>query len=386
VSKKIALFTPFNPVTGGGGTIFRSLIPQLEGAEVHWFYLAESKADIPGATLLGSPVLGGAFVGDALNSARIFVTRKHPMVLEYARKIMEWEPEVVWVNAMNEGLLMGMMLRQLGANKLHVSVHDDPAGLANKSRRYRHLAGFMDRSNRALLQIASSVDVVSEPMKRYYSQRYGVTAGVVYRYLGPFSVSATSAATEPTILVGHVGSAYSAPEVRAFLAALRSLERTDGVRFKVLTFGQSPVFMAAQEEFPGLIDGAGDVPELEVVKRLRQCVFVYSMYSFNRRHRIFRETSQPTKMSTYLMAARPILAHCPEGSSTIEMMTRFKLGACVTSMGQDALINGILRVVEFNLEIANVQAAIDCYCGKKNIDYLEECFGLMQASVDSVSR
>ena len=336
--KRIALFTPFNPASGGGGTIFRSLVPHLRGADVHWFYLSNTKADVPDATLLGPPILGAGFVDDAINSARLFLLREHPLVRKYAEAIMAWKPDIVWINGMNEGLLIGKILLRLGVPKLHVSVHDDPAGLAKKSHRYRHLAGQIDELNRSLLRHAGSVDVVSDGMKSYYQDRYGVASGVVYRYIDHLAVSTTKPDAEPVIHVGHVGSAYSAQEVRAFLAALRSLERTDGMRFKVLTFGQSPVFKVAAGDFPGLVENAGDLPENEVVKRLQQCSFVYSMYSFNRRHRIFRETSLPTKMSTYLMAAKPILAHCPEGSSIIGMITQFKLGTCVTSLGQAELV------------------------------------------------
>jgi hypothetical protein len=277
-------------------------------------------------------------------------------------------------------LLIGEILLRLGVPKLHVSVHDDPAGLATKSHRYRHLAGQIDQLNRSLLQHAGSVDVVSDGMRSYYRDRYGVASGVVYRHIDQFAVSTTRPAAEPVIHVGHVGSAYSAEEVRTFLAALRSLERTDGMRFKVLTFGQSPVFNVAADDFPGLVENAGDVPETEVIKRLQRCSFVYSMYSFNRRHRVFRETSLPTKMSTYLMAAKPILAHCPKGSSIVDMIKQFKLGTCVTSLDQAELVDGIRRVLQFNLEVAEVESAIEHFCGRRNLSYLEDCFGLNHAS------
>lgn len=128
------------------------------------------------------------------------------------------------------------------------------------------------------------------------------------------------------------------------------------------------------------MDAAGDVPEQQVVEQLQQCSFVYSMYPFGPRYRIFRETSQPTKMSTYLMAARPIFVHCPQGSSVIDMMSRFRLGVCVTSPDQNALVEGIRHILAFRLEAADVQRAIDYHCGRRNLEYLEDCFGLGSAS------
>jgi len=379
VPKRIALFTPFNPCTGGGGTIFRSLLPHLPGAETHWFYLSHAEAGIPAATRLGPPLLGGPLATDTWNSVRLFVLRRHPAVLDYAKKIMAWAPDIVWLNAMNEGLLMGPVLRRLGAPRLHVSVHDDPVGLAMKSRRYRHLAPFFDGCNRALLRAATSVDVVSEPMQRYYKERYGVAVEVVFRYIDHAAPRPAKAAAGSTIRVGHVGSAYSEPEVKAFLQALRTIEGADGVQFKLMTFGRSPFFESAAAEFPGLVEAAGDVSEDEAVSQLEQCRFVYSMYPFEARYQIFRRTSLPTKMSTYLMAARPILAHCPPDSSIVATMSQFRLGVCVPSLAPNELVEGIRRILKFEPDADDLRRATDHLCGRRNLDVLESCFELAPA-------
>ena len=375
---RIALFTPYAPNIGGAGTDYRSLLPHLRGAEIHWYYLAAAAVDYPGSTYLGPNILGGPILKDGANSFRLFVQHRHPRIDDCAKAMMDASPGIVWVDAINEGILVGSRLLDRGVRHLHVSVHDDPAGLAAKSRRYRIFQPFIDRCARRLLLRAHTVDTVSEPMQAYYRKRWGVSSGYVYRYVDRIPAGVAKPAVVPTIYVGHVGSVYSMPEVVAFFGALRNIEQTDGVRFKVLTFGKPP-FSKVESEFPGLIENCGEVSEPEAVERLQQCAFVYSMYSFAPRHRIFRQTSQPTKMSTYLMAARPIFAHCPQGSSMIEMMSQFKLGICVSSLRREALVAGIRRILQFNLEIADVHAAIDHHCGQRNLDYLEHCFGLNPA-------
>ena len=75
---RIALFTPFNPGTGGGGVIFRSLIPYLKGAEVRWFYLANSASDLAGTTRLGPLILGGPFAADGMASVRLLFCAAMP--------------------------------------------------------------------------------------------------------------------------------------------------------------------------------------------------------------------------------------------------------------------------------------------------------------------
>jgi hypothetical protein len=259
-------------------------------------------------------------------------------------------------------------------------VHDDPAGLAIKSRRYRSFASLMDRRNSQLLRRAHSVDVVCDSMREYYKRRIGVDAGVVYRYIHDLRLpvpdfAPAPAPDDPIIRIGHVGAFYSAPEVFAFVDALRNIAASDGIRLRLQNYGGvSAMTESLQANFPDMVENVGNVPEDEVIRRLQSVAFVYSMYSFNPRHRLFRETSQPTKMSTYLMAGRPILAHCPDGSSTIDMLTRFKVGVYVSTMERQGLIDGIRSILAFRLDREEVARAACYYCGPKNIDYLNSCF------------
>jgi hypothetical protein len=377
---KIALFTPFSPTIGGGSVIFRSVLPHLRNTDVRWFYLSDSPVDAPRSTHLGRRIMGGSPAHDLGNTLRLFALENHPEVDRCVRAILDWAPHVAWVNAMNEGILIGKKLLDAGIPHLHVSVHDDPAGLAIKSRRYRSFASLMDRRNSQLLRRAQSVDVVCDSMREYYRHRIGVDAGVVYRYIHDLQLPACGFGPPPAsddrlIRIGHVGAFYSSPEVFAFVDALCSISNSEGLQFRLQTYGGVTGLMASlQAKFPNVVENAGNVPEDEVIRRLQSAAFVYSMYSFNPRHRLFRETSQPTKMSTYLMTGRPILAHCPGGSSTIDMLKRFKVGVCVSTMGQQDLIDGIRSILAFRLEREEIARAACYYCGSRNIDYLNTCF------------
>ena len=67
------------------------------------------------------------------------------------------------------------------------------------------------------------------------------------------------------------------------------------------------------------IEVAGHLDEPAAVDRLRRSFALYLNYPFTRRTSLFRQTSFPTKLSTYLMAARPLLVHSPVDSSVAEM-------------------------------------------------------------------
>jgi hypothetical protein len=353
--------------------IFRSLLPHLPGAEMRWFYLNRFPVEAPFATYLGPRIMGGPLVKDAVNTLRLFALQSHPEVDRYVSAIRDWSPDVVWVNAMNEGILVGKKLLDAGIPHLHVSVHDDPAGLAIKSRRYRHLASLIDRCNSELLRRAHSVDVISDSMRDYYRRRIGLDAGVVYRYIHDLHVPSSDGkrgteCNDSIVRIGHVGSFYSGSEVFAFVKALRSLTNSDGIQFRLTNYGGiSRITAALQAEFPDVVENAGDTSEDEVVRRLQRTAFLYSMYPFDPRHRLFRETSQPTKISTYLLASRPILAHCPKGSTTIDMLTKFNLGVCVSTMEQQDLIDGCRQILAFRLDCEEIRRAADYYCGRRNI-------------------
>lgn len=247
--KRISLFTPYSPNIGGAGANYRSLIPYLYGAETHWYYLSNSPGDYPHSTCLGPSILGGPPLGDTITSARLFIKRNHPRISEIVKAMLQESPDIVWVDAVNEGLLVGLKLLDAGAKHLHVSVHDDPFGLAIKSVRYRLFAPFIGGMARDLLKRAQTVDTASEPMQAYYRQRFGVSSGYVYRYIDMPSFPVVEPQDRSIVRIGHVGSAYSVPEVKAFLGALRIIEGTDGMRFKVLTFGRSPYFENVSASF-----------------------------------------------------------------------------------------------------------------------------------------
>jgi hypothetical protein len=373
---RIALFTPYSPTAGGAGTNYRSLLPHLRGAEIKWFYLSNSTADYRGSTRLGPLILGGPMLQDAINSVRLFIQRSHPRIDDCVQAMLKESPDIVWVDAINEGLIVGKRLLDKRIKHLHVSVHDDPAGLAIKSRRYRPFAPFIDSVARDLLKRAHTVDTASEPMQDYYQERLAVSSGYVYRYIEHPIPPLSEPADKSIITIGHVGNAYSAPEVFAFLQALRAISDEDHVKFRLINFGTSSVMAAAEKEFPEIVQNQGNVAEPEVIKQLQQCAFVYAMYSFNPRHRIFRETSQPTKISTYLMAAKPIFVHSPAGSSTMQLLSKHKLGLSETSMEIPKIANSIRSILNFQLDREQVLQAAEHHCGNRNLEYLNKCFGL----------
>ena len=66
----------------------------------------------------------------------------------------------------------------------------------------------------------------------------------------------------------------------------------------------------------------GHVDEATAVAQLTgDALLLYLNYPFTSGERVLRETSFPTKLSTYIRCARPILVHAPPNSSTSDLGT-----------------------------------------------------------------
>jgi hypothetical protein len=63
------------------------------------------------------------------------------------------------------------------------------------------------------------------------------------------------------------------------------------------------------------IEITGHLDESQGIDRLRESFLLYLSYPFRRRGKMLRTTSFPTKLSTYVQAARPLLLHMPSESS-----------------------------------------------------------------------
>ena len=200
---------------------------------------------------------------------------------------------------------------------VHITVHDDPAwGNVLLTRRYLPLAPLLAFDLNRSLRGARSVDVVSEPMARRYGARHGVAPTIVHRGLvGPVAPSPRYD-RQQGLSVAVLGSTYGFREVRVLMQALRLASERLKVRARLTVIGGVDEAHVRSLCPPGLaLEVTGHVAEPEGVAKLRECFMLYLSYPFGLRGKVLRTTSFPTKLSTYVMAARPVLLHMPADSS-----------------------------------------------------------------------
>jgi hypothetical protein len=199
----------------------------------------------------------------------------------------------------------------------HVTVHDDPAwGYALMTRRYLPLAPLLARDLGTTLRAASSIDVVSGAMAATYERRYGVTASIIHRGLSGPVQPAPVYDRQKGLSIAVLGSTYGFSELSVLAQALAIAQQRLGVPATLTVIGG--VDQAAVRKLcpPSVeLEITGHIDEPQGIIRLRESFLTYLSYPFRRRGRMLRTTSFPTKLSTYVLAARPLLLHMPSESS-----------------------------------------------------------------------
>jgi glycosyltransferase involved in cell wall biosynthesis len=334
---RIALFTPFPPTIGGGATLLKSLLPELSELNIQWYYLKKHGSTASSSNCLGTRLMGGPLLQDALRSCTLWIRPGSSAVDKIAHSM---SADLYWVVAADEGVLVGLSLAASG-KPVHVTVHDDPVCLFSRTKRYRHLVPFMSKAFSQLLKAAVSVDVVSEEMREFYQQQADINSLVVFRYVKQLKKFAPRKPREGPLLVGHIGTIYSELEFRRFIEALRTYGEKVGKTVRVLKIGRSREFEKVQADHGDIIDDRGDLCESTAIEALAECDFLYAMYPHGSRHEVFRKTSLPTKLTTYIQAQRPILAHSPADSGLARVVKEYGIGTVCSSLDQDKILEAV---------------------------------------------
>jgi hypothetical protein len=317
--RPLALVTDWPPDAGGGGAvIFRSLLGPEDRERIVWMSpQPPSNPDTAGPNVVtlrsGSSGRGRRSVG--LDST-VYAA---PLAREVLAEAEARGAQALWVVTHYAGVAIAAKLAGAGRLPLHLTVHDDPAfGVALRSKRYLALVPWIERDFARALRRADSVDVIGRGMAERYRRRYGVESTIVHRALeDPIAPAGDYDTARNGLRVGVLGSTYGYDQLPILARAVELAASRLGVAPRLLVIGQGHGEQL-KAEFAGRVEveSTGHVSEAEGVALLRHCFALYLNYPFGRRDAVLRQTSFPTKLSSYIQAARPLLIHAPGDSST----------------------------------------------------------------------
>lgn len=336
---ELSSFSPKNPLllvtdypadTGGGGAvILRSLLRGKEREKVIWVSLSGSATSDP-TYWNGHYRLNQGSAGRISPARRSIFLDSTWFARSLASEILEMakarQALGLWVVMHGAAVGVAAHLARDGQLPMHLTVHDDPTAYIMRSRRNFMLAPLVERDFAFSLKHARSIDVVCEGMARRYQSRYGVECVIVHR--GIDKAVEPGIAYDKSMLglsIGILGNTYSYQQLPILCQAMIEASSSIGIPGRVVVVGKG-FGERLRSQFSKLLDieVTGHLNETKAIERLRECFLLYLNYPFSRQARILRQTSFPTKLSTYVMASRPILMHVPDDSSVMPLANNLK--------------------------------------------------------------
>jgi hypothetical protein len=364
-SLRIALFTPFSPEIGGGSVQLRSHLEQLKGLEVQWYYLSRNPAPGSRSQWLGEPLTPKQFLSDLAGRTAFLPGSK----ARIKGLVEQMDADLYWIVGHYEGISVAAELCDQG-KKVHLTVHDDPLGTWIRSERYTAFRPLLLKTFPKLLRSAASIDVTSWGMRNLYRQKYGVKCFALYRHIAELPML-NIALDRSQLRIGHIGTLYHAEPFRRFVSACKKIADQKKRRLRIIRVGASSEMDAVAAQHPEIFESYGDLSEADAIPLLASCDILYSMYPAGKKYQVFRRTSLPIKVSTYLQAQRPILAHAPLDSTLACVVGKYQIGqVCDSGDNQHEIARELDGLLETSIPRANYERARHELMGSTQVQQL----------------
>jgi len=338
---RIALFTPFSPNIGGGSAQLRAHLRDLADLHVDWHYLAPNQEPVAKvrSKWLGRRLTPSELLSDLSARSGFLPGSRSPV-----RKIVEqMHADLYWVVGHYEGISVAAELCDQG-KPVHLTIHDDPFGTWKRSARYRWFQPLLRATFPKLLRRAKGVDVTSWGLRNLYREKYGVNCFSLYLHvpqLPPLDVQ-----RDPDKLtIGHIGTLYQLEPLRHFLNACRRVAGEQRRTLRFVRIGSSPEWNELVAEAPELFESHRDLDEPAALPLLASCDLLYAMYPPGPKYQLFRKTSLPIKLSTYIQAQRPIFVHSPRDSGLSRIVAPARIGCVCSSLQESEIARDIRQVL-----------------------------------------
>jgi hypothetical protein len=376
-TKNICLFTAHTPSSGGGGAILRSLVEDIPGVKVAWYYTSDKPAQGYEAGYLGKSIIGGPFLQDIKQSWKMLNGGTVEPLNDLIKNLLDIECDAYWIVSHNEGLrLVCEMARMQQSKAVHMTIHDDWAGaLSARSIRYRFMAGAARKLTVKAIQTVTSFDVISRGMQQYYQQLSGKKGEVCHRYLRAEAIYEQEITPHPhTIAIGHIGSIYKKGDLLAFINLVKEFFEPKGKKPILQMWGCHLTMADIPDRLKDNVQFHPTLSEEKVISQLSKCHFVYAMYPMSKELRIFSKTSLPTKLTSYLQAGSPVFGHCPADSTLAEYLNTTGLGVQWNSADKAAGFKALEVLANIKIANAQLQNAREKYFGENNLAVMSNAF------------
>jgi hypothetical protein len=270
------------------------------------------------------------YISHPIGKPRLLNTRFHPyavawftsaakrMAPQIAQSLNGFDCEVVLTVAHGFGWLAAAEIASKRRVPLHLIVHDDWPRVADIAPRFRN---WLDERVQSVYRQAQSRLCVSAGMSRFYEERYGAPAAVIY----PSRAADCADFVEPPtrladrdkqFTIAFAGTINSRGYFRALATLQQALEPVGG---RLLIFGP---LTNAEARQAGLNDPNTEICGLlsatNLLKRLREeADALFVPMSFATEDRANMEMAFPSKLADYTATGVPLLIYGPSYCSAV---------------------------------------------------------------------
>jgi hypothetical protein len=127
---------------------------------------------------------------------------------------------------------------------------------------------------------------------------------------------------------------------------------------------------AIAEQNREIFKSHGDLIEEKAIPLLAACDLLYAMYPTEKKYELFRRSSLPVKVSTYLQAQRPIFAHTPADSTLACVVDKYKVGSICEGGDEDGVATAIRTLLHNAVPRENYEQARSDLMGLTQVQQL----------------
>lgn len=225
---------------------------------------------------------------------------------------------------------------------------------------------------RSLVANSNCCLAASFSMAREYSKLYGVKSIPVIPSLES-GVVAKAATKEDEIHIGYSGQIYSKREFKVFVEALESMNWQYENKKIVIDLFTDYLDKQLLKKYPN-IHNHGWIKQEVLLRELSRMDFAYCPYRFDSEFERIARLSFPSKLTTYLKVASPVLIHAPKYSSISNFINDRKTGYVCNSLDVNDVINKIRDILGDTNRVEIGMEGHNLFLKYLTLDTMKECF------------
>jgi hypothetical protein len=358
--KKILFISPlaFKEINGGS-VLFEELFKYINPFVISWFICSETNKNsifsynFKNISYYNSRLFNNSLLNIIARKIRVFgivfFVFKYKLVsyfssLQAINLIRNEKINFLWIYAYHFSIPVAKKLIKKFNIPFHLSIQDDI---------HTHLPGyeskFLEDDFKFLLENASSIDFISQEMKKYYLSKYNIVAKTTILILNKEIRIGKPILSKTIKRIGYAGNIWCGENFISLFEALKHLEDNYSIFIKVIVFSNIK-YSHTFENYHKFIEYHSVLEYKDLIPELQKCELLYLPMSFSPEKKITNITSFPSKILAYLNSKIPILNHSPIEAVSHKFVIENEVGYSINILNKESIVDFFLSATLQDIE------------------------------------